>query len=226
MFNGDRNTPNSLYLIAKTGDPDMAHQQLDIGTFIVETNGIRWTDDLGTDNYSLPGFWDYKPDGQRWSYFRNSNFSHNTLSIDYKLQNSAGIGEIKEQDDKVNQPFVTMDMSTAYGGQSRFVYRTFRMLDDTRILVTDSVGLERPSQSVQWSAITSADVECQGNTAILRKDGKSFFLKIISPANASFMAKRAKRDTEAEKPIEGYTVLSASVSGSPIQVIKVLLSGE
>ena len=226
VFNGDRNTPNSLYLIAKTGDPDMAHQQLDIGTFIVETNGIRWTDDLGTDNYSLPGFWDYKPDGQRWSYFRNSNFSHNTLSIDYKLQNSAGIGEIKEQDDKVNQPFVTMDMSTAYGGQSRFVYRTFRMLDDTRILVTDSVGLERPSQSVQWSAITSADVECQGNTAILRKDGKSFFLKIISPANASFMANRAKRDTEAEKPIEGYTVLSASVSGSPIQVIKVLLSGE
>ena len=94
VFNGNRNIPNSLYLIAKTGDPDMAHQQLDIGTFIVEMNGIRWTDDLGTDNYNLPGFWDYKPDGQRWTYFRNSNFSHNTLSIDHKLQNSAGTGEI------------------------------------------------------------------------------------------------------------------------------------
>ena len=65
----------------------MAHQQLDIGTFIIETNGIRWTDDLGSDNYGLPGFWDYKPDGQRWTYFRNSNFSHNTLSIDHRLQN-------------------------------------------------------------------------------------------------------------------------------------------
>ena len=59
VFNGNRNIPNSLYLIAKTGDPDMAHQQLDIGTFIVEMNGIRWTDDLGTDNYNLPGFWDF-----------------------------------------------------------------------------------------------------------------------------------------------------------------------
>lgn len=226
VFNGDKNTPNSLYLIAKTGDPDMAHQQLDIGTFIVETNGIRWSDDLGTDNYSLPGFWDYKPDGQRWTYFRNSNFSHNTLSIDHKLQNSAGTGEIKEYDDKAVQPFVTMDMSTAYAGQSRFVYRTFRMLDDTRILVTDSVGLQKPSQSVQWSVITSADVECKGNTAILRKDGKSFSLKIASPANAFFMTKAAKRGTEAEKPIEGYTILSASVSGEPVQVIKVLLSGE
>ena len=224
VFNGNRNIPNSLYLIAKTGDPDMAHQQLDIGTFIVEMNGIRWTDDLGTDNYNLPGFWDYKPDGQRWTYFRNSNFSHNTLSIDHKLQNSAGTGEIDRLDDRA--AFVTMNMSTAYAGQSRFVYRTFRMLDDTRILVTDSVGLQSPSQSVQWSVITSADVECKGNTAVLRKDGKSFSLKIASPTNASFTTKAAKRGTEAEKPIEGYTVLSASVSGEPVQVIKVLLSGE
>lgn len=226
VFNGNRNIPNSLYLIAKTGDPDMAHQQLDIGTFIVEMNGIRWTDDLGTDNYNLPGFWDYKPDGQRWTYFRNSNFSHNTLSIDHKLQNSAGTGEIDRLDDRAAQPFVTMNMSTAYAGQSRFVYRTFRMLDDTRILVTDSVGLQSPSQSVQWSVITSADVECKGNTAVLRKDGKSFSLKIVSPTNASFTTKAAKRGTEAEKPIEGYTVLSASVSGELVQVIKVLLSGE
>ena len=226
VFNGNRNIPNSLYLIAKTGDPDMAHQQLDIGTFIVEMNGIRWTDDLGTDNYNLPGFWDYKPDGQRWTYCRNSNFSHNTLSIDHKLQNSAGTGEIDRLDDRAAQPFVTMNMSTAYAGQSRFVYRTFRMLDDTRILVTDSVGLQSPSQSVQWSVITSADVECKGNTAVLRKDGKSFSLKIASPTNASFTTKAAKRGTEAEKPIEGYTVLSASVSGEPVQVIKVLLSGE
>ena len=226
VFNGNRNIPNSLYLIAKTGDPDMAHQQLDIGTFIIETNGIRWTDDLGSDNYGLPGFWDYKPDGQRWTYFRNSNFSHNTLSIDHRLQNSAGTGEIDRLDNKAAQPFVTMDMSTTYAGQSRFVYRTFRMLDDVRILVTDSIGLQNPSQSVQWSVITSANVECKGNTAVLKKDGKSFSLKIVSPVDAFFTARAAKRGTEAEKPIEGYTILSASVSGEPVQVIKVLLSGE
>ena len=226
VFNGDRNIPNNIYLIAKTGDPDMAHQQLDIGTFIVETNGIRWTDDLGSDNYNLPGFWDYKPGGQRWSYFRNSNFSHNTLSIDHKLQNSAGMGEIKQQDDKVAQPFVTVDMSTAYVGQSSFVYRTFRLLDNTRILVTDSVGLQRSSQSVQWSVITSADIECRGDIAILRKDGKSFFMKIVSPSNAFFTIKSVKRATEVEKPIEGYKLLSTSVSGESVQVIKIILSGE
>ena len=210
VFNGNRNIPNSLYLIAKTGDPDMAHQQLDIGTFIVEMNGIRWTDDLGTDNYNLPGFWDYKPDGQRWTYFRNSNFSHNTLSIDHKLQNSAGTGEIDRLDDRAAQPFVTMNMSTAYAGQSRFVYRTFRMLDDTRILVTDSVGLQSPSQSVQWSVITSADVECKGNTAVLRKDGKSFSLKI---AHQCFFYDKGgkKRDGSGETDRGVYGPIGISI---------------
>ena len=97
---------------------------------------------------------------------------------------------------------------------------------NVRILVADSIGLQSPSQSVQWSVITSANVECKGNTAVLRKDGKSFSLKIVSPVYASFTTRAAKRGMEAEKPIEGYTILSASVSGDPVQVIKVLLSGE
>ena len=97
---------------------------------------------------------------------------------------------------------------------------------NVRILVADSIGLQSPSQSVQWSVITSANVECKGNTAVLKKDGKSFSLKIVSPVDAFFTARAAKRGTEAEKPIEGYTILSAAVSGDPVQVIKVLLSGE
>ena len=94
------------------------------------------------------------------------------LTIDCKTR--PGQARIDRLDNKAAQPFVTMDMSTTYAGQSRFVYRTFRMLDDVRILVTDSIGLQNPSQSVQWSVITSANVECKGNTAVLKKDGKSF----------------------------------------------------
>ena len=226
VFNGDRNKPNSLYLIAKTGDPDMAHQQLDAGTFIVESDGIRWSDDLGSDNYSLPGFWDYRPNGQRWSYFRNANFSHNTISIDHQLQNSTGQGEIEVYDDNSSQPFVTMNLSSLYKGQCDYAYRTFRLLDDTHLLVTDSIRLNNPSQSVQWSMITAAKVECKGKTAVLSQNGKSFTLQIEAPKDAFFLTKPAKRDSEAEKPIEGYTLLQLSVSGRSTQVIKVLLSGK
>lgn len=98
-------------------------------------------------------------------------------------------------------------------------------MDDTRINDYGQRRVKKRSNRFR-SVITSADVECNGNTAILRKDGKSFFLKIESPVNASFTTKRVKRETENEKPIEGYTVLSVSVSDSTIQVIKVLLSGD
>jgi hypothetical protein len=225
VFNGDRNTRNYIYLIAKTGDPDMAHQQMDVGTFIVETNGIRWSDDLGSDNYALPGFWDYKPDGQRWKYFRNSNFSHNTLSIDDKIQYSGGTGEIHSCDDKAEQPFVTFDLSTVYADQAQSVYRTFSMPDDTHMLVTDSVELLSSRQHVRWSMVTSADVQCNGNTAVLTKDGQLFYLTILSPSGASFSSIPAKTFiAPEEKPVDGYSVLSTTVAGNSKQVIKIGMS--
>jgi hypothetical protein len=227
VFNGNKNTPDFIYLTAKGGDPDMAHQQMDVGTFIVETNGIRWSDDLGADNYSLPGFWDYKPGGQRWSYFRNSNFSHNTLSIDGKIQNSDGIGKVVAYDDKAAQPYATIDMSTVYADQAESVHRTFRLLDDANILVTDSVKLLSPTQTVQWSMITNADVTI-GNTrpkiAVLNRDGKQFFLEIKSPSSAKFAVKKAKTFTDAEKTVEGYRLLTVSATGQQQQVIEILMS--
>jgi hypothetical protein len=202
----------------------MAHQQLDVGTFIVETGGVRWSDDTGADDYSLPGFWDYKPDGQRWKYFRNTNFSHNTLSIDGKIQYSAGTGELVAYDEQSTQPFVTMDLSGVYQGQATSVYRTFCMPDDTRMIVSDSVTLNNASQQVCWSMITAASVQCKGNTAVLSKDGKTFFVTVLSPADASFTANPAKTFTPEEKPLEGYTLLTTKVTGKQTQVIKVMMS--
>jgi hypothetical protein len=223
VFNGDKSVPGHIYLIAKTGDPDMAHQQLDVGTFIVETDSVRWSDDPGADNYSLPGFWEYKPDGRRWNYFRNTNFSHNTLSIDGKLQYSEGTGEI-ESCDSSEHPAVVMNLSGVYSGQAKSVRRKFFMPDDTRMVITDSVELLSASQRVCWSMITAAEVACTGNTAVLSKDGKNFYLKIVSPSGASFVTEKAKIFTPEEDSIEGYTLVSTTVSGRREQVIGIEMS--
>ena len=224
VFNGNKNVPDFIYLIAKGGDPTKAHQQMDVGTFIVETNGVRWSDDLGADNYSLPGFWDYKPGGQRWSYFRNSNFSHNTLSIDGKIQYSAGNAHVTAYDDKAAQPYATIDMSALYEGQAKSVLRTFRLISDTQISITDKVELLSSSQTLQWSMITNADIECDGNVATLRKDGKRFSLKIISPSSARFATKEAKTFTEAENPLTGYHLLTISITGKQQQSLEILMN--
>ncbi len=226
VFNGDKKASDYIYLIAKGGDPDEAHQQLDIGTFIIETNGIRWSDDLGADNYALPGFWDYKPDGQRWHYFRNTNFSHNTLAIDDKIQNSAGTGKISGYDDNASQPYFTIDMTSAYPTLTSSVLRTFTLVDDATVLLTDKVNLTSANKKITWNIITSANVKCMQKEAQLSKDGKEFYLKIISPENAVFTSKPAKTLTENENPIEGYELLQVNIAGEKEQIIQIKMSSD
>lgn len=55
MFNGDT-AAGSLFLVGKGADPDMAHQHLDGGSFMIESEGVRWTDETGAEKYNLPGF--------------------------------------------------------------------------------------------------------------------------------------------------------------------------
>lgn len=221
VFKGDKKVPGSIYLIAKGGDPDEAHQQLDLGTFVVETNGIRWSDDLGADNYALPGFWDYKPEGKRWHYFRNTNFSHNTLSIDGKIQNSAGTAKIVKYDDKAKEPSFTIDMTSAYDRSATSVLRTFCLKNDATVEITDNVSLLLPEQEICWSMITSAKIECKGKEAVLLKDGQTFHLKILSPDNATFSSKPAKTFTENENPVVGYELLQVLVAGKRDQTITI-----
>jgi hypothetical protein len=226
VFNGNKNTPNFINLIAKSGDPTKAHNHLDVGSFVVETNGVRWGDDIGADTYNVPGVWEYAPNGRRWNYFRNSNLGHNTLNIDGKIQYSPGSANVTAFDDKAAQPYATIDMSASYEGQAKSVLRTFRLIDDSNIVVTDNVELLSPSQTVQWSMITNADVECNGNVAKLTKDGQQFFLKINSPSSAVFATKEAKALTEYERPISGYHFLTVSVRGSQQQVIEIQMSSK
>ena len=226
VFNGNRQTPHSLYLIAKTGAPRMSHQQLDVGTFVTEADGIRWSDDMGSDSYALPGFWDSKPDGQRWTYFRNTNFSHNTLTIDGKIQFSDGAASIMDYDTKAAQPYATMDMTPLYKDLATLVHRTFRMLDDLTMTVTDSVVLVSPKQEIQWTWITKADIQCDGNNATLRKDGHTFYVKMVSPANAIFTTEQAKTSFEGERPAGEFNILKAHLSGNQNQVIQVVLSSK
>lgn len=226
VFNGDRDIEGSLYLAAKTGKPAMAHQQLDVGSFIVESDGIRWADDLGADHYYLPGFWDYKPDGMRWKYFRNTNFSHNTLSIDRRIQYSYGAGEIGSYDTNTDKPYVTMDLSPMYREQASSVFRTFCMLDDKSISITDSIKLQSSGQTVRWTMITGANIRNFGKTILLTKDGKSFLIGIEQPSNAKFSVEEAKAYSDKEKPVEGYRLITVDVTGKKDQIIKITMSSD
>lgn len=209
MFNGDHRKKGSVYLAAKGGLPNQAHQQMDCGTFIVESDGVLWTEDLGADDYDLPGFWDGKPGGERWKYFRNNNFSHNVINIDHSLQYANGHAFVCEEQPEVKQPFATLNLCEVYREKAKSAYRKFTLIDDRTMEVEDEVELLDASSRVTWVAGTKAEVKANGNKAVFVRNGKRFYMQIVAPAGAVFKTYPAKNTYKGEKPIKGITMLEA-----------------
>lgn len=209
VFNGKRTKQGSVYLIAKGGLPSQAHQQMDCGTFIIESDGVLWTEDLGADDYDLPGFWDGKPGGQRWKYFRNNNFSHNVIHIDRGLQYANGHAFVCEEHPEAGQPSATINLCEIYKEKAKSVYRKFTLIDDCTMQVEDNVRLLDSRSHVSWVAATKATVKVDGNRAYLTRDGKKFYMRILHPSGAVFKTYPAVNTYEGEKNIEGITMLEA-----------------
>ncbi|MPM50292.1 hypothetical protein SDC9_97031 [bioreactor metagenome] len=231
VFNGNSISANSIYLAAKGGAGNMPHQHLDVGSFIVETNGVRWLDDLGCTaaDYSLPGFWDYTPlTGHRWKYFRYNNFSPNTLSIDNNLQYSTGRGIILRYNKDSDRPFGIIDMTTVYNNLATKVQRGFMLLADNLALIQDEIGLTSTNRQIEWTSITNATVTVNGNRAVLQKGDKSFYLRIISPADATFATSVAKTNSSDEAPIINYYLLKTTVypTNETDRTIRVVMSSD
>lgn len=225
VVNGKRNVQGSISLTAKGGEPMQAHQQMDCGTFVLESEGVRWTDDLGSDDYNLPGFWDYKPGGQRWKYFRNNNLSHNTISINHQVQYAAGKAFVCEEKTDIDQPYAKLDMTSLYKNQAESVFRTFTLTDDQTVEVKDEIKLSDTQSTVSWSVITKATVETNGNKAHLTHNGKHFYIQIVSPTNATFTSRPAQNTSPKEYPIRNTTILEANCTfDQPDATIKVRMS--
>lgn len=71
-------TDSQLFVGLHGGANNAGHGQLDIGNFIVEYNGTRFFGDLGSDNYVLPGYFNYP--NRFWIYVNRAE-GHNTLVI-------------------------------------------------------------------------------------------------------------------------------------------------
>lgn len=227
VFNGHASNPDELYLIAKGGDPDMAHNQLDVGSFIVESQQIRWGIDLGSDSYSLPSFWDYKPDGIRWHYFRNTNLAHNTLNIDGKIAYSRGTGFLKNWNENSEKPFGVFDLTSFYNCQAASVWRGFRMLAPDIILCRDEAILDEGAEVLNWRFISDAEVGKRENYIELSKDGKSFYLLPVSEDKENIKVFEAKTNTPGEMPLTGVSVIEIAVKpGKDGHVFVNVLMGE
>ncbi|GHN02542.1 hypothetical protein WSM22_40310 [Cytophagales bacterium WSM2-2] len=209
--------PDAIYLGFKAGSPSVNHAHMDIGSFVMEWGGVRWASDFGSQEYeSLESkgiqVFGRTQDAQRWTIFRANNFSHNTLTVDGKLQLVKGYAKIDRYSDKPGFYYAISDLSSVYENQLANVKRGVGIVDNSYVVVRDELKTLDKNATIRWTMLTSADVSITGdNTAVLKKDGKQLTLQVESPAKIFLKTWSTEPTTTYDAPNPGTVFVGFEV---------------
>ena len=182
--------PDATFVALKGGSPGVNHAHMDIGVFVMDADGVRWAHDLGSQNYhslesnGIVGLWDRKQTSQRWTVFRLNNLSHNTLVVDGKHQVVKGSAPITKFSGLGPAPHTIVDLTSVYAKQLAAARRGVQLRANRSVIVQDELETSA-SATVRWGMLTQAEVhDLDGGSAVLRRQGKSLTISVLSPASA------------------------------------------
>lgn len=186
--------PRALFVGVKGGFNQVNHGQLDLGNFELDALGVRWARDLGSDNYNLDGYFDRKPGGKRWNYYRNVSQSHNVPLINGAGQAADGRAILVKHTGGETGSRTVLDLSAAYPEHAVAVFRGVAVLNGRRsVLVQDEFQLKAPA-TLTWGMTTDAEIEiADPKAARLHQNGETLKATILSPAAATFGAESAEQ---------------------------------
>jgi len=194
VFRSAWDDPDALFVGVKAGFNQVNHGHLDLGSFELDALGVRWARDLGSDNYDMPGYWDGRTGGQRWSYYRLNSKSHNVPLLGGEDQDPMAKSKVIKFESGKSAAFALIDLTEAY---KRFATKTTRgvaMVQDRRaVLVQDQFERENPCD-VTWGMTTDAKIDIKEKTvAILTLEDKELIAQVLSPDGAAFIVESAEQ---------------------------------
>jgi hypothetical protein len=212
IFRSAWNDPRALFVGFKAGRNDVNHAHLDLGSFVLDADGVRWAHDLGPDNYNLPGYFDSKS-GKRWNYYRLENHSHNTIAFGRVRQPATAVAPITVFRSTPPRACAVADLTAAYPGTAKKILRGIALLDRAQVLVQDEVvGLGAPTP-ITWRLLTTAQVQiADAHHAMLTTKGRTLRIEIIAPADGALHAAPASPPTADENQNKGTTDLTFTLS--------------
>lgn len=222
--------PNAIYLGFKAGSPSVNHGHMDIGSFVMEANGVRWVSDFGSQNYeSLESkgmnIFGRTQDAERWTIFRLNNYAHSTLTINDQLQRVEGYAKIDRHSENEEFMFALSDVSTLYLGQLKTAVRGAGIRDGKYAVIRDEIETNDTPALIRWNLVTPADVELGENGAILTRDGKTLFLRVDGPDNIRMKtwSTAPANDYDAENPGTIMVGFECEVPANTTQAFEVIL---
>lgn len=190
IYRGGWSDPYDTYFAIKGGRASSNHAHMDAGSFIYESDGVRWAVDLGSHDYNRleqagVDLWNMRQDSPRWEIFRLGVESHNTLTFNGHRHAVNGMAEIVEHHDNQRSKGVSIDLTAVFAADAKNVVRTAELDKNDRLTITDRIANGAQAATVSWNMATEADAEIvDTNTILLRQDGKQLYLKLRTKADA------------------------------------------
>ena len=178
------NNPNGIYVGFKGGTPSASHGHMDVGSFVMDAEGVRWSEDFGMQGYeSLESkglnIWDMKQNSQRWQVYRYSNFAHSTLTINGNLQNVNGNAPLVASSADSLFTRSVMDLQSVYSKDLVTAKRGIGILNKQYVTIRDELEAGDNECTVRWVMLTRANVtSIDGNQVQLTNKGKKMILYV------------------------------------------------
>ncbi len=201
---------NAIFLGFKAGSPMAGHAHLDVGSFVMDANGVRWAADFGMQDYNTleskgVNLWSIKQNSDRWNVFRYNNFTHNTLTFNDSLQRVEGASKIDSYTNKKNLMSATSDISSVYTGQVKSAVRSASIVNKSYVTIKDVIETLGYSTKLRWTLLTEGEpvLNQRNNTILLTKDGKKLLFKVKSSVKVTLKTWSVNSPNEYDAPNPG-----------------------
>lgn len=212
---------NAIYVGIKGGSVSVNHAHMDVGSFVMDAQGVRWAMDFGMQDYeSLESkgirLFGRTQDAQRWTVFRYTNLVHNTLTVDNQLQRVSGYAPLVAFSANPSFLHTVIDMSEVYKGAVAKVKRGVAIIDQASVLLRDEVETLNQETTIRWTMLTPATVKITGPyTAELSKDGKKLVLQVQEAPNVVMKTWSTDPPNSYDAPNPGTTLVGFEVRLPP-----------
>ncbi len=183
------NDSRATFVGIKAGKTDDSHAHMDIGSFILEADGVRWAVDLGRESYpharangiANTELFSTKQDSKRWSIFRCGPDSHNLLRFDNAPQRVDARADIRPIEDG----FV-VDLSPVVRDQAQGARRIFTLRQDRGVAIRDEWEIGATATGVSWQWLTFATATINPDGFTLEQSGESLRLRVTASEDMAF----------------------------------------
>ncbi|MBR1868799.1 MAG: heparinase II/III family protein, partial [Bacteroidales bacterium] len=195
---------NDMYVGIKGGKAGAGHGHMDAGSFVFDSQGVRWSMDYTRPSYSSieqalssagGNFWAMTQNSLRWDVTKMNNLVHSTLtctnsdgSVANKRHvtdhNVAGSATLETVIDEPSRLGATLDMTAPLSDAVAKAERTITLEGNKVLKIVDVITAKAGMDAdVQWRMLTPASVSVSGDVETLTQSGRTLYLKASSDSS-------------------------------------------